>query len=74
MTATFLDGHIVIDGEHYYAENSFVGSWIYVASAPVIITFNGITADGYGTATVDYGSHGGKITDITYQQSSETEG
>ena len=67
VTATFLDGHIVIDGEHYYAENSFVGSWIYVASAPVIITFNGITADGYGTATVDYGSHGGKITDITYQ-------
>jgi len=58
LRASFTpEGYLVIDGEIYYRENSFVGEWnFFHKDYPVELNLGGIGADGVGTATVDFGS------------------
>ncbi len=56
-TVGFDNGLVIVDGETYYKESSYAGKWIFNGREPVEITFNGMTSDGYGTATINYGAN-----------------
>ncbi len=58
LRASFTpEGYLVINGETYYRENSFVGEWnFFHKDYPVELNLGGIGADGVGTAAVDFGS------------------
>ena len=65
------DGFIVIGGETYYKENSFVGVWNFFNNTdPVELTLNGIGVNGIGTALIDYGAYGS--FNITYAASGDS--
>lgn len=58
VTARFEDGALVVGGEKYYRQNSFVGTWRFGGrpdrNEQIEITFAGIGENGYGVANVKY--------------------
>ncbi len=53
--AKFENGTLKIDGESYFNSNSFTGVWLFNSKSPIEIKLDGITTNGYGTATINYG-------------------
>ncbi len=53
--ATFANGCLVINGENYYKNDGFTGEWFMLgAKEQILVTFDGIGTNCYGTATVSY--------------------
>lgn len=66
-TAVYEDGLIKTGNETLYVKNSFVGTWVFASSSqPVYVTLNGISAEGYGTAVINYSS-GGVYENLNYE-------
>jgi hypothetical protein len=66
-TARFTqDGFVSLDGEMFYADNSYAGVWMNNSDGLVEITFDGLGKNGYGNATVDFGNSYEKYA-VTYE-------
>lgn len=73
FAVSIVGGVLKIDGEAYYKQNSFAGTWRFPnGSEPVEITFNGISAAGYGTAFVAYPSN--ESAEVEYHAVSAADG
>lgn len=71
---TLADGYIATnDGTQnyaYYVEGSYTGNWYFAnGKEPVSLTLDGITSEGYGTASVTYS--GVTLYTLTYEKSSD---
>lgn len=69
------EGFLVIDGETYYKQSSFVGSWHFpeANSVPIDLILGGISALGYGEAVVDYGDYYGSVN-VAYHAVTASDG
>ncbi|MDE5943738.1 MAG: hypothetical protein K2H30_05995 [Clostridia bacterium] len=61
------NGYLVTNGSvYYYKQYSYTGVWTDLANTfSIEITFNGVTVDGYGSATINYGANYGSY-DLEY--------
>ncbi len=60
------DGFVEIDGELFFADNSYAGTWMNNSDGLLEITLSGIGKNGYGEAKVDFGSSYPEY-DVTYE-------
>ncbi len=76
IKVSFADNFLSVNGETFYKENSFVGTWSFAGRSsrnePIEVTFGGIGLESYGTATVKYAI--GTKLEVNYSSSVETDG
>ncbi len=73
---SFSDNFLSVNGETFYKENSFVGTWSFagrpVRNEPIEVTFRGIGLNGYGKASVKYAI--GKELEVDYSSETAADG